>query len=1211
MVTLMSNAHRTSWRSENRRSFFNNLLVKGSAALVFFITAGATQAAVTGEVNLAWDPVQDSRVASYQVHYGTSSGQYGSSLSVSSTSATVSGLQSGSTYYFVARACEQGGTNCSAPSNEVSAAIPYDAPEVIAAAPVASFTATPLSGSAPLTVKFTDASSGSITAWSWSFGNGATSTLQSPTHTYSTAGTYSVSLTVTGPGGTNTLTKSDYVTVAAAPPGGSVSTTGLVAAYGLEETSGTQVLDASGLANHGTLSNATRTTQAIFGQALSFNGYNSLVSVKDSDSLKVTTGLTLVAWIRPDRLNIRQPIVTKQGTTVSGAQRGFMFSAGDDSGSGRLYFEAFASDAPGGGTSLTSTRALTTGAWQHVAVTYQYVTNGSSIVTLYIDGQEVGRTSAAVGPLQGNPQPLELGRYYWSSQYNRYFQGIIDEPRIFDRALTQTEIAAVAREPVVAPTIVTTAPVASFTANGSTASTVSGSAPLTVEFTDTSSGSITAWSWSFGNGATSTLQSPTYTYSTAGTYSVSLTVTGPGGTSTATKSGYVTVLVDAPVADFSSSTQSGVAPLTVNFSCQSQGDISSRLWNFGDNGTSTAATAVHTYTDPGTYPVSLLVSGPGGSDEELKPGFIEVKSPAPTADFSADVLRGLAPLTVNFQNLSSGQIDTSTWSFGDGSSSSTTNPAHTYSNPGVYAVTLTVSNSGGTDTLARSAYVQVEAADELPMEFGELQVNDQWQQVNFTRSYVDPIVVAKPLSANDAAPTVVRIARVGTTGFKIRAQEWTYLDNIHPYEAVSYVVMERGRHQLPDGAWVVAGRLQTSATNKFVSQKFVTPFLKVPVMFAAITSVNETDTVAVRLRYITTTGFQVGMREQESRTQQHATESIDYLAMEPSFGVVNGVRYEVDRMPNKLTNVAQTLVFRTALTEAPLFLADMQTTAGGEPANLRWRNRNEVSVDLWVAEEQSKDTEVVHTGEAVGYFILEPNPEALFRPLAYWTLDASSGAVAADQQNTNDLLLLGPTWQPSLGKLGGALYLDGVDDYADAPDNSLSAGFPGRSGSGGQNFTIAAWIMPERLNDRQPILAKQGTTESGAQRGFMFSAGDSGGGQRLYFEAFANDDSAGGTSVTSSQALTTGEWQHVAVTYQYTATGSSVITLYVNGQEVGRQSADVGPLQGNPQPLNLGRYYWSGSYQRYFKGLIDEVNVFDAALGLEEIQQLASTPLSR
>jgi PKD repeat protein len=82
--------------------------------------------------------------------------------------------------------------------------------------PVAGFSGTPTSGNAPLTVAFTDQSTGTISSRSWEFGDGGTSTAQNPSHTYTTEGTYNVSLTVTGPGGeTDTNTKPGYITVSA------------------------------------------------------------------------------------------------------------------------------------------------------------------------------------------------------------------------------------------------------------------------------------------------------------------------------------------------------------------------------------------------------------------------------------------------------------------------------------------------------------------------------------------------------------------------------------------------------------------------------------------------------------------------------------------------------------------------------------------------------------------------------------------------------------------------------------------------------------------------------------------------------------------------------------------------------------------------------------------------------------------------------------
>jgi len=79
--------------------------------------------------------------------------------------------------------------------------------------PVADFSGTPTSGTAPLNVVFTDASTNSPTSWSWNFGDSGTSTSRNPTHQYLATGTYTVTLTATNTGGSNTVTKTSYITV--------------------------------------------------------------------------------------------------------------------------------------------------------------------------------------------------------------------------------------------------------------------------------------------------------------------------------------------------------------------------------------------------------------------------------------------------------------------------------------------------------------------------------------------------------------------------------------------------------------------------------------------------------------------------------------------------------------------------------------------------------------------------------------------------------------------------------------------------------------------------------------------------------------------------------------------------------------------------------------------------------------------------------------
>ena len=165
--------------------------------------------ALAATVALAWDPVTTVPVAGYKVHYGTTPGTYPTKVDIgNATSYTVPNLTAGATYYFAVTVYDAA-LNESGYSNEIS----YTAPAV---APVAQFSAATTTGAAPLTVAFTSTSTGTISSYAWTFGDGTTSTVQNPSKVYSAAGTYTVSLTVTGPGGSNTQTRTGYVTVSAA-----------------------------------------------------------------------------------------------------------------------------------------------------------------------------------------------------------------------------------------------------------------------------------------------------------------------------------------------------------------------------------------------------------------------------------------------------------------------------------------------------------------------------------------------------------------------------------------------------------------------------------------------------------------------------------------------------------------------------------------------------------------------------------------------------------------------------------------------------------------------------------------------------------------------------------------------------------------------------------------------------------------------------------
>jgi len=279
--------------------------------------------------------------------------------------------------------------------------------------PVADFAGDPTSGDAPLTVQFTDESTGNITSWSWDFGVGeGTSDAQNPSHEYLSDGSYTVSLTVTGPGGLGTITKTDYIIVAipAAP----------VADFMADPTSG-------------------------------------------------YAPLTVYFYDLSD-----------------GAATSWSWDFGD----------------------------LGTSDQQNPS--HKYLNDGSYTVKLTVTGP-------------GGSDNLSRSDY-------------------------------------ITVTTPPPAPEASFEG-----SPTSGDAPLTVQFTDQSTGAITSWSWDFGDNGSSTQQNPSHEYLSDGSYTVKLTVTGPGGSDTKTETDYINVTSPAQIEVFSDSFESS-ADWTANWSQDSQND---------------------------------------------------------------------------------------------------------------------------------------------------------------------------------------------------------------------------------------------------------------------------------------------------------------------------------------------------------------------------------------------------------------------------------------------------------------------------------------------------------------------------------------------------------------------------------------------------------------------------------------------------------------
>ena len=525
------------------------------------------------------------------------------------------------------------------------------APPPPPAIPTADFSATPTSGNTPLAVAFDDLSSGTIDSYSWNFGDGGSSTSQSPSHTYIAAGSYNVTLTVSNVSGSDTATCSGCITVTDPPPG--VPTADFTAT----PTSGNHPLAvAFNDASNGTVdsyawdfgdggSSAAQNPFHTYTAAGSYTVTLTVSNVSGSDT--ATCGACITVSDPPP------PAPTADFTATPTSGETPLTVAFTDASSGIV--DSYAWDFGDGGSSSAQSPPHT------------YTAAGSYDVSLTVSNTGGSDTNTCVGCI------------------------VVTDP------------------PPPPPEV----PTANFSATPT-----SGDTPLAVDFTDDSTGTIDDYAWTFGDGGTSSAQTPSHIYTLAGSYTVTLTVSNVSGSDTMTCSGCIAVSdppPPIPFADFTATPISGDTPLAVVFTDASSGIVDSYAWDFGDGGSSSSQNTSHTYTMAGSYTVTLTVSNISGSDTAICGACITVSDPlppAPIANFMANPMFGEAPLVVDFFDASSGTVDSYAWDFGDGDSSSAQNPSHTYTAAGNYTVSLTVFNAGGNDTATCSACITV--TDPLP-----------------------------------------------------------------------------------------------------------------------------------------------------------------------------------------------------------------------------------------------------------------------------------------------------------------------------------------------------------------------------------------------------------------------------------------------------------------------------------------------------------------
>lgn len=492
----------------------------------------------------------------------------------------------------------------------------------------ADFSASPLSGTAPLTVQFTDSSTGNPTTWNWDFGDGSSSTKQNPSHIYTTAGTYSVTLTAANDAVSDKITKSDYITAGSGPTASfTASTTEGEAPLTVKFTDsstgdptkwswnfGDGNTSSSQSPSHtyygaGTYTVNLTVTNSYGSDTASSSIHTSSITAPVADfSTNVTSGAVPLS-VKFIDLSTNGPTAwewdfNSDGTIDSTLQNPtYVYTS---QGTYSVTLKAINGTATG---SKTKSNLITVGDSLLASFTFS-PQEGNAPLTVQFTDTSSGNASSWLWDFgDGNTSTSHNPSHTYFSAAN------------YTVKLTATNSLGTS---VSAPSYVIVSylapPVPDFTSN-----VTAGQAPLTVQFTDISTGGPTAWEWDFNSDGTtdSTEQNPVHQFTTDGFYTVTLRAGNGTAWGNITKSDYIMV-GDGVHSSFTVSTRTGDAPLTVQFTDTSTGNVSSWFWDFGDNNTATDQNPSHEYSDPGSYSVTLNVSNAYGYSTVTWTDYIKV-----------------------------------------------------------------------------------------------------------------------------------------------------------------------------------------------------------------------------------------------------------------------------------------------------------------------------------------------------------------------------------------------------------------------------------------------------------------------------------------------------------------------------------------------------------------------------------------------------------
>jgi gliding motility-associated-like protein len=566
---------------------------------------------------------------------------------------------------------------------------------VVNALPVPAFKISDTSGCFPLKVQFTDqsaAGSGTITSWQWDFGDGNLSNAQSPSHTYTSAGSFTVTLRVTNSTGcSKSITK----------PGAIVLFNGVHADFDYASAQGcaspTPVTFTNNSTGTGVLTykwdfgdGNTSTQQNPVHNYITTGNYTIKLIVTNSSGCADTL-------IKANAVNIGfvQPKFTSPDSVCVGAGAIFTNTSTPATTAATWYF--------GDGTTANTINAVKAyaapGIYQVKLVNnfgscLDSITKSIKVIAKPTAVFTVTNNTSCKAPVTASFTNASTGAVSYSWNFGDGGVSTLANPtHTYNSAgtYTVTLIAKNATGCTDTLKLVDIIQIVPPKINSINNAFGQGCIPFTIKPTATiqTNQPIVSYNWSFGDGSTSTSDTPTHTYTVGGIYSVKLVVTTASGCKDSLTLTNTIMVGSKPKVNFSATPRDVCALIPIQFSdSTTNGPIHQWFWQFGDGGTSTDQHPRHQYGDTGYFNVTLVAFNFGCSDTLVLRDYIYIRPPVAAFDTSFTCADRL---TRNFKDKS---VDAQswTWDFGDGNSSSLQNPSHTYAVPGLYKVKLTVTN---------------------------------------------------------------------------------------------------------------------------------------------------------------------------------------------------------------------------------------------------------------------------------------------------------------------------------------------------------------------------------------------------------------------------------------------------------------------------------------------------------------------------------------